>query len=717
MDIVIPPRDHGSSTFHYKWDENGEVTQITRVKEDSTHPPVVQERQRRGRQTMHWPFQSIATDITRLSTPTTASPFARRATWQPKKPGDTDSIAQDIIPDYVINYIRGETPEMVARRTRNDGKLGERAVDIAHQHRIHQSRAANFEGFFDADSDRPRSSTGSQGGEERRILSGGRDGDNKGWRQLLVGWRAGVALNLLLAFVIALTGFVCFILVLAKTQLARQSVLFSGSCGVATGLDWGLHAVANVFGVVLIAGANYVFQVLSSPTRKEVAAAHQKKTWLDIGVPSVRNLAHIEKIRTLLAIVILVSAVVVQVLYNAVIFISTNITDAGQALQTCDVGVNGTLLGVAALLNLVIVIAIATVLARASFAPLATLGDAITSFLRDPDPSTRGACLLSKTDVRLGRWGGVGLNEAKYWVPRKHYWFSSPSLPHWLFTILVWCACAGLAAAALVVSLMAEHQLSPFGADSSSSSGSSSSITQLQLQLQLPSSVSLPAAALIASLPHILLAALYFATNSLLTTYWLSHESSLFASRPPAALRVSARPVGAQTTSLYLTLPRPASWCLLAWFMGMGFVASQSLGVVATTTATTSPVALGISGIGLLTLLSMLVLLACVVIGLGVFRSAPPAGMVNGEAVGNPMALRGGSCSVVLGSRCHLVDKYRGVRAEKEKEPWRYPLVWGVVHEGADEVGMTTRRTMGMVGHCSFTAGTAVQVDVGRCYA
>lgn len=30
MEVVIPPRDHGPSTYRYTWDENGEVTQVTR---------------------------------------------------------------------------------------------------------------------------------------------------------------------------------------------------------------------------------------------------------------------------------------------------------------------------------------------------------------------------------------------------------------------------------------------------------------------------------------------------------------------------------------------------------------------------------------------------------------------------------------------------------------------------------------------------------------
>lgn len=38
-------------------------------------------------------------------------------------------------------------------------------------------------------------------------------------------------------------------------------------------------------------------QCLSAPTRKEVDEAHAKGKWLDIGVPSVRNLTSIPKLR------------------------------------------------------------------------------------------------------------------------------------------------------------------------------------------------------------------------------------------------------------------------------------------------------------------------------------------------------------------------------------------------------------------------------------
>lgn len=51
----------------------------------------------------------------------------------------------------------------------------------------------------------------------------------------------------------------------------------------------------NVLSTVLLSGSNYCMQVCSAPTRRDIDLAHSSATakWLDIGVPSLRNLKHI----------------------------------------------------------------------------------------------------------------------------------------------------------------------------------------------------------------------------------------------------------------------------------------------------------------------------------------------------------------------------------------------------------------------------------------
>jgi hypothetical protein len=369
---------------------------------------------------------------------------------------------------------------------------------------------------------------------------------------------------------------------------------------------------------------------------------------------------------------------------------------------TCEVNLNVSLLGSVALLNSIALIATAAVLFKRpfSFCPIITLGDAISSFLQDPDPTTQGACLLSKSDVRQGRWP---LQESKFWTPRAHHWLRSVSLPRWITTFSLWTVCVSLAAGALAFSLTSPSmpgQLSAFGAPSP------------HTLIPLPSNIPPAAAAVIASLPQLLLVGLYFTANAVLTTYYLSRESSLFASGPARPLRVSADAEGAQTTSLHLTLPVPVSALLMVWFMGMAFVLSQSFFAVSIRLVDVSlstdtlgsdggsvlVVAIGVSGVGFLVLLAMLVLLAVVILGLGL-RRAPGVGVVNGEMVGNPMALPGGSCSAVVSARCHPLAR--------EKKLWRKPVMWGVVREGPG---------FG-VSHCGFTAGRAGVVEAGRNYA
>ncbi len=187
-------------------------------------------------------------------------------------------------------------------------------------HRPHQSRAAEFEGFLDdASGDHGGGRPHSPGdGDEEHMLGGcieKRPIRGSGWRKLVDGWRGGILLNVLLGFIILVAGFVCLIYAAGKVSLsASGSVIFSGSCATAESIGMGLHALINVFVVVLLAGGNYVFQVLCSPTRREVDVAHAKKKWLDIGIPSLRNLARTSRSRAVLAVVVLLVAVTTQVM-------------------------------------------------------------------------------------------------------------------------------------------------------------------------------------------------------------------------------------------------------------------------------------------------------------------------------------------------------------------------------------------------------------------
>ena len=71
---------------------------------------------------------------------------------------------------------------------------------------------------------------------------------------------------------------------------------------------------------------------------------------------------------------------------------------------------------------------------------LVTLGDAISSFLDNPDPTTAGQCLASKRDIRKEfkprDMNGDQFLAPKEWQSKGCFWFAAPSGKRWLSTIL-----------------------------------------------------------------------------------------------------------------------------------------------------------------------------------------------------------------------------------------------------------------------------------------
>ena len=85
----------------------------------------------------------------------------------------------------------------------------------------------------------------------------------------------------------------------AFPSVSGISTLFEGSCSTVSSWDTWLHLLINILGTLLLGASNYTMQCLSAPDRTEVNAAHAQGKWLDIGVPSVKNLRWIDKKRVL----------------------------------------------------------------------------------------------------------------------------------------------------------------------------------------------------------------------------------------------------------------------------------------------------------------------------------------------------------------------------------------------------------------------------------
>ncbi|KAM0335860.1 hypothetical protein ACHAQA_000910 [Verticillium albo-atrum] len=233
----------------------------------------------------------------------------RRATWQHAKRDSTTTLL-DFIPDYIINYLRGETPETLARKREKQQTPDPEDVAAALRQRF------GPDGFFDtASTVSMPMSTNSHDDIEQMLANEGGWGmrSGKGFWASLDGWRGGIAVHVAIAGGVLVTTIIFFVIAMAM-QRSGESRIFQGSCDSAQHVNFGLHAAINFLIVALLFGANYTFQVLSSPTRVEVDLAHAGQKWLDIGIPSLKNFKLISKRRAVLAGILLVSAISTQVM-------------------------------------------------------------------------------------------------------------------------------------------------------------------------------------------------------------------------------------------------------------------------------------------------------------------------------------------------------------------------------------------------------------------
>jgi len=125
----------------------------------------------------------------------------------------------------------------------------------------------------------------------------------------LSGWRAGVLLSCLTALAVLLVNVTVIILTLAKYNVVGGTgTLFKGDCDNTKLMNTELQLGINVLCALLFGASNYCMQYLTSPTRKEVDAAHSRRRLFRIGVQSIRNLRAISWERVVLWLALGVSS-------------------------------------------------------------------------------------------------------------------------------------------------------------------------------------------------------------------------------------------------------------------------------------------------------------------------------------------------------------------------------------------------------------------------
>ncbi|KAF2175728.1 hypothetical protein K469DRAFT_743214 [Zopfia rhizophila CBS 207.26] len=140
-------------------------------------------------------------------------------------------------------------------------------------------------------------------------------------KRYTLGWRFGAINCAISATIVFLINFIVTIWGSVHKN-ANPGIMLEGDCEQVRRMNTGLHFLINLLSTILLSSSNYCMQCLSAPTRKEVDKAHAEGTWLDIGVPSIRNLRYISKQRVILWLVLGLSSLPLHLFYNSAVFSS-----------------------------------------------------------------------------------------------------------------------------------------------------------------------------------------------------------------------------------------------------------------------------------------------------------------------------------------------------------------------------------------------------------
>ncbi|PUU77973.1 hypothetical protein B9Z19DRAFT_1115177 [Tuber borchii] len=581
--------------------------------------------------------------------------------------------------------------------------------------------------------------------------------------------------------------------------------LYEGNCDKSRTIGLWLHLGINALSTLLLSGSNYTQQCLAAPTRSEIDAAHARRRWMDIGVPSIRNLFRIKLERTILWIAIGFTSIPLHLLYNSAVYTSlaandflvtavtkdhfepgaySNITDAlisnsyrsynatswggsydsqlfssvlegydtstqsyedytpsectrlyntdfvsdhrnlflitkhtsntthnntildiihvsgegaspsswmcdydqaggtGQVYtsspptcnpskltsnvtgglpwrvmlttgeeveisgcksertaEKCKVQFSLGIMIVVICCNLVKACSMVMAVVRSREPTLVTLGDAIDSFLRIPDPTTMGICFADRRFIKREWRRGWGTGPRQWKKKEVHRWWTNVSKTRWI-TCNVFCLTTIIVAGALL-RLGLNHDGTYWSTDLKSMGfGKVNSVSRVTLPIQ-----SITQAILLANLPQTILSFLYLTYNSLFTCMLSGHEWSLFGHHHRTLRVTSPRP--GQRSTYWLQIPYTYAIPLMILSGLLHWLTSQSiflarveisdpLGKETTTTINT----VGYSCIAIIFVLTLGILALLTAGGMGYKLFAAEITTV-------------GSCSAAISAACH----------------------------------------------------------------
>ena len=320
---------------------------------------------------------------------------------------------------------------------------------------------------------------------------------------------------------------------------------------------------------------------------------------------------------------------------------------------------------------------------------LRTLGDAVASFLEEPDPTTKDMCLVSSKQIR--KHGFQTSYQPQTYTGRRPAWWTGANTTEFFASIGVSALYILILSVALFFAVNGAK-----GFAWSNGLGVPDIQSMASFRTDDTGSSGIVPTLLISNVPQLGFSILYVVFTNIWTKMLVAHEFDRMT-QARKGLRVSVRPRGMQRSSRFFALPARYAIPLMACSAGLHWLCSQSffmirldgVGLGGQIDKQDRIVRLGYSSTGIVCLIALSAVLLIGTVGMASFRR------VNTE-------LGETSMSVIISAACHQKDQ----QLEHEPELWKQAIQWGDVSNGGQQVR-----------HCAFTASMVRKPMIGQAYS
>lgn len=136
------------------------------------------------------------------------------------------------------------------------------------------------------------------------------------------GWRGGARLAFTSMCATLCINIILFAVFIRPgiTWMGGFPIVYRGTCKQAEQQNTLYHVFINILSTAMLAASNYCMQLLCAPNRTNIDNAHAHGVWLDIGIPSIRNLRFLTWKRRGLWLALCFSSIPLHLIYNSAFY-------------------------------------------------------------------------------------------------------------------------------------------------------------------------------------------------------------------------------------------------------------------------------------------------------------------------------------------------------------------------------------------------------------